>query len=111
MPADRVSLTHRRGLDANIIWYLSAGPRRFGELKVDIPKISAKVLTAKLRELESKHVLVRTVRPTSPPSVEYALTALGQELVPALQAIVDVGHRLKQGINDKEAAISQSLCA
>ena len=84
----------------NIIWYLSAGPRRFGELKVDIPKISSKVLTAKLRELESKHVLIRTVRPTSPPSVEYALTDLGQELVPALQAIVDVGHRMKQGINN-----------
>lgn len=80
----------------NIVWYLSAGPRRFSELRGDMQKISAKVLTAKLRELEAKGVVRREVKPTSPPSVEYALTDLGRELVPALQAIVDVGHRLKQ---------------
>src|SRR3546814_16231707 len=33
----------------NIIWNLSGGPRRFSELRVDIPKASAKVLTARLR--------------------------------------------------------------
>ena len=35
------------------------------------------------------------MRPTSPPSVEYELTALGMELLPAVQAIVSVGERLK----------------
>jgi len=79
----------------NIVWYLSAGPRRFSELKVDVPKISAKVLTMRLRELESKGVVSREVKPTSPPSVEYSLTVLGFELVPAIDAIVNVGHRLK----------------
>jgi len=39
---------------------------------------------------------LRHVRPTSPPSVEYELTALGEELIPALEAIVEVGHKLKQ---------------
>ena len=38
----------------NVIWYLSGGPRRFGELRADIPRISAKVLSARLRELEEK---------------------------------------------------------
>lgn len=85
----------------NIVWYLSGGPRRFSELKIDIPKISAKVLTAKLRDLEAKGVVTRAVKPTSPPSVEYALSDLGHELVPALQAIVDVGHRLKQLSGEK----------
>ena len=85
----------------NIIWYLSSGPRRFSELKVDIPKISAKVLTAKLRDLEAKGVVSRSVKPTSPPSVEYALSDLGRELLPALQAIVDVGHKLKQRAGEK----------
>jgi DNA-binding HxlR family transcriptional regulator len=33
--------------------------------------------------------------PTSPPTVEYALTDLGRELQPLIAAIVDVGHRLK----------------
>jgi len=80
---------------ANVIWSLRAGPRRFNELRTDIPPISAKVLSARLSELEQRGVLVRNVQPTSPPSVEYALTDLGGELVPALEAIVKVGHRLK----------------
>lgn len=79
----------------NVIWHLRAGPRRFSELRRDIPPVSAKVLTTRLRELESRGVIIRTVMPTSPPSVEYALTALGQDLAPAIQAIVDAGHRLK----------------
>ncbi len=80
----------------NIIWNLSGGPRRFSELRVDIPKVSAKVLTTRLRELESKGVVLREVKPTSPPSVEYSLTDLGQQLVPAIDAIADVGHKLKE---------------
>ncbi len=80
----------------NIIWHLSGGPRRFSELKVDIPPISPKMLAARLKELEGKGVVVRAVKPTSPPSVEYSLTALGRELLPAIEAIVAVGQKLKQ---------------
>lgn len=82
----------------NVIWYLSAGPRRFGELRHDIPPISARVLSARLRELESKGLITRHLLDTSPPSAEYALTDLGRELVPAIQAIVDVGMKLKNGL-------------
>ncbi|SEK65690.1 transcriptional regulator, HxlR family [Roseovarius azorensis] len=80
---------------ANVIWSLRAGPRRFSELRVDIPPITAKVLSTRLSELEARGVILRRVMPTSPPSVEYQLTPLGSELIPALEAIVDVGHRLK----------------
>ncbi len=80
---------------ANIIWNLCGGPRRFSELRVDIPAVSAKVLTARLRALEASGVISREVKPTSPPSVEYALTELGEELIPAIDAIVRVGHKLK----------------
>ncbi len=79
----------------NVVWHLSAGPRRFSELRIDIPRISAKVLTARLRQLERSGVVERHVRPTSPPSVEYSLTGLGQELLPAINAIVQVGLKLK----------------
>lgn len=79
----------------NVIWYLSEQPRRFGELRMDIPRISARVLSARLRELEAKGVVERSVAPTSPPSVEYQLTELGRELVPAIGAIVAVGRKLK----------------
>jgi DNA-binding HxlR family transcriptional regulator len=79
----------------NVIWYLSGGPRRFGELRRDIPRISAKVLAARLKILEEKGVVHREVLPTSPPSVEYRLTELGNDLLPVIDAIVKVGHRLR----------------
>ncbi len=80
----------------SVIWYLSGGPRRFGELRIDMPPISPKMLSTRLKRLEAKGVVHRAVVPTSPPSVEYALTDLGRELVPAIEAIVRVGDRLKR---------------
>lgn len=80
----------------NIIWLLSGGPRRFSELRKDIANISAKVLTTRLRDLEELGVIRRQVMPTSPPSVEYSLSNLGEDLMPAIAAIVSVGHRLKK---------------
>jgi len=78
----------------NVIWQLSGGPRRFGELYKDIPGISPKMLTARLRELVTKGVVIREVTPASPPSVEYTLSELGQELIPVIDTIVRVGTRL-----------------
>lgn len=80
----------------NVIWYLSGGPRRFGELRADIPRISAKVLSARLRELEERGVVTRQVVASSPPSAEYSLTELGRELIPAINAIVRVGQQLRK---------------
>lgn len=79
----------------HIIWYLSQGPRRFSELRYDVPNISAKVLSTRLKELEMRGILSRTVMPTTPPTVEYAMTELGSELVPAIAAIVDVSYKLR----------------
>jgi len=80
-----------------IIWYLSKNPRRFSELKDDIQGVSAKVLTARLKKLEMDGIIKREVLSTSPPSVEYSLSKVGLELKPAIEAIVEVGHRLKEG--------------
>ena len=80
----------------NLVWHLSAEPRRFSELRTDVPRISAKVLSGRLRGLEEKGVVTRTVVASTPPSVEYALTDLGRELIPVIQAIVRVGLRLKE---------------
>ena len=57
--------------------------------------MSAKVLTQRLRELEERGILSRTVMDTSPPSVEYTLTVLGQEFMPVIRAIAEVGQKLK----------------
>lgn len=80
----------------NVVWYLGGGPRRFGELRIDIPRISAKVLSARLKELESKGVITRQIMSTTPPGTEYDLTPLGRELLPAIDAIVKVGEKLKR---------------
>jgi DNA-binding HxlR family transcriptional regulator len=79
----------------NVLWWLRAGPRRFGELRHDIPRISARVLSARLREMEARGMITRTLLDTSPPSAEYELTDLGHELIPALDSIVRVGTKLK----------------
>jgi len=80
----------------NILWYLGGGPRRFNELRGDIGQISAKVLSKRLQRLAADGVVERRVIPTSPPTVEYELTGLGRELLPAVEAIVEVGRRLKE---------------
>ncbi|MCP3143853.1 winged helix-turn-helix transcriptional regulator [Pyxidicoccus xibeiensis] len=79
----------------HVIYYLSAQPRRFGELRLDIADVSARVLSQRLRELEARGVVARTTVPTTPASAEYALTELGRELLPIIQAIADVGRRLQ----------------
>nr|WP_231944724.1 helix-turn-helix domain-containing protein [Asaia bogorensis] len=86
-----------------IIWSLSTGARRFSELRRNIPGISAKVLTGRLRDLEQRGVLARSVIATSPPTVEYELTALGEELLPAIRSIVEVGTRLI--LRDREQSV------
>ncbi len=80
----------------NILWYLREGPRRFNELRGDIGGVSAKVLSARLRRLHADGVVDRRVMDTSPPTVEYELTDLGRELLPAVEAIVAVGYRIKE---------------
>lgn len=80
----------------NIIWYLRSEPRRFSELMADIPGVSPKVFSARLKRLEKDGIVIRRVVPTSPPTVEYSLTDLGHELTPAIEAIVQVGHKFKR---------------
>ena len=63
-----------------IVGRLTQRPCRFGELRRSIEGISSKVLTEHLRELEADGLVTRTVEPTSPPSVTYALTDLGANL-------------------------------
>jgi DNA-binding HxlR family transcriptional regulator len=80
----------------HIVWFLSADARRFSELRSDVPGISPKVLSQRLRALEANGVLTRTIVPTSPPSVEYALTDVGRELLPVIESIDRVGRKLRR---------------
>ncbi|MGI5237681.1 winged helix-turn-helix transcriptional regulator [Dactylosporangium sp. CA-139066] len=65
---------------------LADGPRRFGELRVPLHRVSAKVLTETLRALERDGMITRTEYDEMPPRVEYAITDLGRTLFPAIEA-------------------------
>ena len=74
-----------------ILWHLSFGSRRFAELRRKIPKVSEKVLTEQLRQLEKDGVLSRKVHPSVPPQVTYSLNAEGEKLVPLMESLCDWG--------------------
>ena len=70
-----------------IIQELMNGTKRFGELKKELGNITQKVLTANLRALEEKGILIRTVYAQIPPRVEYTLTNFGYNLKPVLESM------------------------
>ena len=70
-----------------IIHRLGAGPRRFNEIKRIIGGISQRMLTLSLRNLERDGLISRTVTPTVPPRVDYALTELGRDLLEPISAL------------------------
>ena len=72
-----------------IIYYLSQGTFRFGELSRKIPQVTQANLTKELRMLESYGLIHREVYPVVPPKVEYSLTALGVDFIPVIQALGD----------------------
>lgn len=70
-----------------IIRDLKEGTRRFGALRKGLGPISTKTLTERLRDLEAHGVVTRTVSPTVPVTVEYALTDKGRALWPVIEAM------------------------
>lgn len=75
-----------------LLSYLSAGPRRYGEMRRLVPEISEKMLIQELRALEADGLLRRTVHHTVPPRVDYELTGPGQQLPPVLEALLTWGN-------------------
>lgn len=72
-----------------IVQALVAKSCRFNELKREIGGISQQMLTRTLRMLERDGMITRTVHPTVPPQVEYALTELGQSLAVPVLALAE----------------------
>lgn len=71
-----------------LVLKLASGPHRFGVLRRSVPDISQRMLTQTLRDLQRDGLIGRTVFPTTPPSVEYALTDLGRSLLVPMRALV-----------------------
>ena len=93
-----------------IIYALSLGARRHGELKRMIGGISQKMLTQTLRALERDGIVRRRVHAVVPPRVEYRLTPLGRTLLVPLRSICRwaEGH-LPQVRAAREAAFASAV--
>lgn len=71
-----------------VVAQLREGPLRFNGLKRSVPGISQRMLTLTLRGLERDGLVTRTVYPTNPPQVDYALTELGRTLLAPVAALI-----------------------
>src|ERR1044072_178183 len=70
-----------------VVAALSNGPMRYSDLSRKIAGVSPKMLTQTLRALERDGILTRTVTPSVPVRVDYALTPLGSSLAGLLTAV------------------------
>jgi DNA-binding HxlR family transcriptional regulator len=90
-----------------IVGTLGAGPLRFGELRRAIEGISQRMLTLTLRALERDGLVTRTVHPTVPPSVEYALTPLGTTLLASVDGLARWAADNRQAIQRSREVFDQ----
>lgn len=91
-----------------IIRDLLTGTKRFGELQKSLKGVSQKVLTDKLRSMEERGIVNRTVYPEVPPRVEYSLTDFGCTLSPVMDALSDWGMNYKRMVAESQASDSVS---
>ncbi|GAA3083233.1 helix-turn-helix domain-containing protein [Pseudonocardia yunnanensis] len=70
-----------------VICRLGTGPHRFNELRRATEGITQRMLSSTLRALERDGIVSRTVHPTVPPRVEYALTETGRTLLDVVTAL------------------------
>lgn len=90
---------------------LKDGALRFGVLRRRIPDISQRMLTETLRHLQRDGLISRTVFPTVPPSVEYALTSLGRSLHEPLDRLVEWSSVHHDHVRSARASFDQTLSA
>ncbi|GAF64728.1 putative transcriptional regulator [Bacillus sp. TS-2] len=70
-----------------MIRVLLDGPKRFKEIKAQIPEMSDRILTERIKELEKLDVIKRNVYPEKPVRIEYELSEKGKALEPVIKAI------------------------
>ena len=78
-----------------ILSALTDGPLRFGELGKAVPRMSDRLLSQRLKELEDEGVVERTVEGGAPPRVSYELTEKGADLKPAIGELQAWAQRWK----------------
>ena len=89
-----------------ILSRLKQGPLRYGELRRAIPGLADKMLTQRLRDLEQAGFVERAKQADG--QIRYRLTAHGQSLGPALEALYAWGRRVAPAVNARFASQSSS---
>jgi len=83
-----------------VVSTLGDGPKRFNELRKALGSISQRMLTLTLRQLERDGLVTRSVFPTVPPKVEYALTKLGRSLLEPVSKLGSWARKNRAAIQD-----------
>jgi DNA-binding HxlR family transcriptional regulator len=90
-----------------VVSLLGGGSLRFSALRRMIDGISQKMLTTTLRSLERDGFVIRTVFPTTPPSVAYELTELGRDLLVPVGALADWARKNQARVDAARARFDQ----
>ena len=90
-----------------LVMTLASGPRRFNQLRREVPDISQKMLTQTLRDLQRDGMVSRRVYDTKPPSVEYRLTELGQSIIVPFGYLITWASDNHTGIAKARTAFDQ----
>jgi DNA-binding HxlR family transcriptional regulator len=93
---EAVELVGRRWTGA-ILRVLMDGPLRFSEIAQSVPELSDRLLSERMKELEARGIVERSVLPGPPLRVEYELSRMGRELEPALSELERWAHRWLRG--------------
>ena len=91
-----------------VLWHLSSGPRRFGELRRLVLGISEKMLIQSLREMERDGIVKRDDFREVPPRVEYSMTPFGVSLTEALTPLCEWGSRHMKRIGTMKAEAGET---
>jgi len=94
-----------------VVVLLKNGTMRFSDMRRAIEGISQRMLTHTLRQLERDGLVLRTVYPTVPLRVEYALTATGQTLIGPLTTLAEWAESHREAILDARATYDNALAA
>jgi DNA-binding HxlR family transcriptional regulator len=97
---EAVELVGRRWTGA-ILRVLMDGPLRFSEIASAIPELSDRLLSERMKELESRGMVQRTVIPGPPLRVQYELSIMGSELEPAL---TELQHWARRWLGERSPA-------
>jgi DNA-binding HxlR family transcriptional regulator len=81
-----------------ILFHLTHGTRRYGELRRAVGSVSDKVLIQQLKELQADGIIARVDYGEIPPKVEYSLTAFGRTLGKSLAPLCEWGTRYSRDV-------------